>query len=205
MRKIIANQLRKPTGFLGKIISKLMQKGNSSIYDKIILELEIKNVNKILEIGYGHGIGAERILTKYDCFVSGIDFSELMFKQATKRNKKFIDSKKAEFYHGDFLRTPVLSNEYDRIFCLNVVYFWDALNGPFSKIYKGLKEGGLFCMYMTHRDDLNKMKFTKQVIFNKYSIEQIVAELKSAGFSVIDYELESDYRFERGYFIKCIK
>lgn len=205
MQKLIGNQLRKPTGFFGKIISKLMQKGNSSIYNKIILELEIKQGNKILEIGYGPGIGAERILNQYDCFVSGIDFSELMYKEATKRNKKFIDSKKAEFYCGDFLSTPIHTNEFDRICCLNVVYFWDALNIPFTKIHSGLKTGGLFCMYMAHREDLNKMKFSKKEIFNKYSIEQVVDELKKSGFKAINYELETDYRFERGYFIKCRK
>ena len=74
MLKFVGNQLRKPTGFFGKIISKLMQKGNGSIYDRIISELEINQNDNILEIGYGHGLGVERILTKYDCFVTGIDF-----------------------------------------------------------------------------------------------------------------------------------
>lgn len=60
-------------------------------------------------------------------------------------------------------------------------------------------------MYMAHRDDLNKMRFSKEEIFNKYSIEQVVVELKKSGFKAIDYELETDYRFERGYFIKCRK
>ncbi|HBS85556.1 MAG TPA: hypothetical protein DEA97_03310 [Bacteroidales bacterium] len=205
MLKFVGKQLRKPTGFFGKIISILMQKGNSSIYNRIISELEINQNDNILEIGYGPGLGIERILAKYDCFVTGIDFSELMFKEATKRNKKYIDSKMAVLYLGDFLSININSNEFDKIFCLNVIYFWDKLHEPFAKIYRGLKDGGLFCFYMAHQEDLNKLKFTKNDIFNKYSIEQVVEKLEISGFKVINYEIEIEYRFERGYFIKCRK
>ena len=111
MLRFIGNQFRKPTGFFGKIISKIMIKGNSSAYDKIIAELDIKQKDKILEIGYGHGLGIDIISSNYDCFLSGIDFSELMFKEATKRNKKHIANKKADLYYGDFLTSETISNQ----------------------------------------------------------------------------------------------
>jgi cyclopropane fatty-acyl-phospholipid synthase-like methyltransferase len=104
MLRFIGNQFRKPTGLLGKIVSKLMIKGNSFAYDKIIPELNIKQNEQILEIGYGHGYGVDRIISNYDCYVSGIDFSELMFKEATKRNRKHIDDKKVDLCFGDFLQ-----------------------------------------------------------------------------------------------------
>lgn len=199
MLRFIGNQFRKPTGFFGKIISKIMIKGNSSAYDKIIPALDIKENDKILEIGYGHGVGIDRISKEYDCFITGIDFSELMFAEATSRNKKHIDNKKVELFYGDFLDFEATANQYDTIFCINVIYFWNNLDIPFSKIKTILKDGGVLCMFMVHQDDLKKMKFTKDDIFNKYAIDQVVDKLQLQGFKDISYN------FDNGYLIKCKK
>jgi cyclopropane fatty-acyl-phospholipid synthase-like methyltransferase len=195
----IANQFKKPTGFFGKIISKLMKKGNSYVYDKLIPALEINPKDHILEIGYGPGIGVDRILQHYDCFVSGIDFSELMFKEASVRNRNHIENKKAELTYGDFLSSNLNPHQYDKIFCINVIYFWDTLDEPFRKVKSELKEGGIFCLYMAHRDDLNRLKFTSDDVFNKYTIDQVIQCLQSSGFKDISYEVD------RGYIIKCRK
>lgn len=199
MLSFIGNQFRKPTGFFGKVLSLIMAKGNSPVYDKIIPALAIEKNDSILEIGYGHGIGINRIASSCDCTVTGIDFSELMFREAAKRNKKHIANKKVELIHGDFLNSQIGSNKFDKIFCTNVIYFWENLNEPFAKIYDGLKDGGLFCFYMVHRDDLGKLKFTKDEIFNKYSIDQVVDGLELCGFTEINCKLD------KGYFIKCRK
>lgn len=199
MLSFIGNQFRKPTGFFGKIISKIMIKGNSFAYDRIISELNIMQNDQILEIGYGHGYGVDRIVTNYNCFVFGIDFSELMFREATKRNKKHIDNNKVELQFGDFLTYEIKSNQYDKVFCINVIYFWENLDLPFSKIKTALKEGGAFCFFMAHQDDLKKMKFTKDEIFNKYSINQVIDKLKSLGFNDVTYS------FDKGYLIRCKK
>jgi len=199
MLKFIGNQFKKPTGFWGKIISFMMKKGNRYAYEKIIKCLEIKQNEKILEIGYGHGIGIDKISSDFDCFITGIDFSELMYTEAQKRNKKHIGNRKVELYFGDFLNSQLELKNYDKVFCINVVYFWDNLENPFLKIKTGLKEGGTFCMYMAHRDDLKKLKFTIDEIFNKYTIEQVVSTLESLGFKDINYT------YDKGYLVKCKK
>ncbi len=177
-----------------------MIRGNKPDYDKIIPELEIKHHEKILEIGYGHGLGVNMILSHYDCHVSGIDFSELMFRQATKRNRKYIESKKAELMFGDFLKLETAPDHYDKAFCVHVIYFWDKLIEPFSKIQAVLKEGGMFCLLMANIDFIKKMKFTKDGIFNKYSINQVVDDLRTVGFRDVNY-----ITTHKGYIIKCRK
>jgi len=199
MLRFIGNQFRKPTGFLGKIVSRIMIRGNRSRYDKIIPELAIMQHDQILEIGYGHGLGIDMISSGYDCFVSGIDFSELMFREAAKRNQKHIGQKKVELYHGDFLSTDLGSNKFDKIFCINVIYFWNNLDEPFTRIYQELKDGGLFCMFMVHQDYLEKTKFAKKGIFARYTIEQVVDCLKLSGFRDIRFT------FDNGYLIRCKK
>ena len=197
MLTIIGKQFRKPSGFLGKIISRIMIKGNRSEYDKIIPELHIRQNDRIMEIGYGHGAGVDRIASNYDCFVDGIDFSELMFREATRRNKKHIKNKKVVLHFGDLLTSVIAPNYYDKVFCLNVIYFWDKLEEPFLKINTMLNEGGTLCMFMAHRDYLKNVKFAKDGIFNKYAIDEVVDKLEFAGFKDIGYHLDNV-----GYVIK---
>ena len=198
MLRLIGSQFKQPRGVLGKIISKVMKKGNSPDYDKIIPELEIKENDRILEVGYGHGLGVNRISSNYDCHITGIDFSELMFKEASKRNRKFIEQNKVELNFGNFLEYEIKPEHYDKVFCVHVIYFWDRLAEPFSKIRTGLKDGGVFCLFMAKTDYIKKMKFTKDGIFNKYSLDHVVDELKTAGFETISYSTNN-----KGYSIKC--
>jgi hypothetical protein len=52
---------------------------------------------------------------------------------------------------------------------------------------------------MVHSDDLKKAKYTQYDIFNKYTLDHVVDNLKLAGFSDIKY------KFNKGYLIKCRK
>lgn len=200
MFRKIGMQFKKPTGFLGRLVSSLMIKGNRSVYENVLKDLKIHSNDKILEIGYGPGIGINLTSRRTEsCEIYGIDFSELMYTRATKRNKQFIDNKRVHLLFGDFVETEIGTSGFDKIFCINVVYFWDNLQKPFDRVKSLLKDDGIFCLYMAKKDDLTKLKFTEDDIFNKYSIDQISEALKSAGFR------EFEYYFKKGYYIKVKK
>jgi cyclopropane fatty-acyl-phospholipid synthase-like methyltransferase len=199
LRKI-GMQFKKPRGVFGKIISDLMIIGNRSAYDNMIRDLKLQANDKILEIGYGPGVGIDLISKRYEfCNIYGIDYSELMYKRASKRNYRFIKNSRVHLMFGDFVETELSTIGFDKIFCINVVYFWDNLQKPFEKVNSLLKDDGVFCLYMAGKDELNRAKFTKDGIFNKYSIGQVVNALKSSGFHEIDHS------FRKGYFIKAKK
>ena len=198
-RNFIASQFKKPTGLFGIFTSNVMVKSNNSKYDKLIKDLDIQPGDKLLEIGYGPGIGINMIAeTCSTCTIHGIDFSPLMYKRASKYNKSFIDKGNMLLQYGDFLSTTIVSNDYDKIFCLNVVYFWDELKEPFEKVLSLLKKGGAFHIYMADRSTLMEKKAPDSV-FNKYSIEQIVEALKLVGFAEIEHYCE------KGLYIKAKK
>ncbi len=198
--KKIGVQLRKPSGFLGWLISCLMIKWNRISYEHVIKDLKIQPNNKILEIGYGPGIGIKLLSDRYkSCAIYGIDFSELMYIRASRRNRQFINDGRVHLILGDFVSTGLTINGFDRIFCINVVYFWNNLIVPFERIKSLLKDDGMFCLYMEKKENLAKLKFTKDDVFNKYSIENLSEALKSAGFR------EINYYYNKGYYIQAKK
>lgn len=197
MLHFIDRQFRRPSGMLGTIISGIMKRGNKSIYDDVIPVLNITPHEHILEIGYGHGLGIDAIASNYDCAVTGIDFSELMFKEALKRNKTHIEAHTVDLYYGDFLDYDFGTNTYDKAYCINVIYFWDTLEKPFAKIKSVLKSGGSFSLYMVDWEHL-KRSIAKGPIFNLHTIHQVVAALEQTGFSQIQYRKRNS-----GYIVQC--
>lgn len=90
MLKTLGKQFRKPSGFFGRLVSKIMNIRNRGFYKKIIVELDIKSGDKIFEIGYGSGLGISLIAnSSIDCSIKGIDFSELMYNKS-KNLKSYI-------------------------------------------------------------------------------------------------------------------
>lgn len=194
--KFIAWQFKKPTGLFGIFSSNIMIKGNLIKYEQLIKILDVQPNDKLLEIGYGPGIGINRIAQRFaSCTIHGIDFSGLMYKRASKYNKLYIGDR-VQLQFGDFLKMSVDSNCYDKVFCLNVIYFWDDLIEPFEKVISILKPGGTFHIYMATKEMLKR---ATEGIFNKYSIEQVVESLRSAGF------VEVENYFDKGYYIKAKK
>ncbi|MEP6617447.1 MAG: class I SAM-dependent methyltransferase [Ginsengibacter sp.] len=195
--RFIASQFKKPSGLFGIFSSNIMIKGNKDKYVKIIKDLDIQPGEKLLEIGYGPGVGLNMIAQKCpSCTIHGIDFSKLMYKKASKYNILFTDRGNMLLQYGDFLNTSINSNNYDKIFCLNVIYFWNDLKEPFRKVLSLLKPAGTFYIFMA---DSASLKKAPDDVFNKYSIEQLVESLKSSGFSeVFQY-------FDKGYYIKAKK
>jgi ubiquinone/menaquinone biosynthesis C-methylase UbiE len=194
-------QFKKPTGFWGKIVSAFMIKGNKYAYEKLIREFDIQQNDTILEIGYGPGWGIKYLTKMHEsCSIYGVDFSELMFTKASRVNKKTIDDNKVKLLFGDFLDVDFANNHFDKIFCINVVYFWEDLQKPFVKIHSLLQDEGKFSIFMAKKEDLNRFKFTVDDVFNKYALEQVIENLKMAGFSNSSFNAE-----RRGYFITAVK
>jgi cyclopropane fatty-acyl-phospholipid synthase-like methyltransferase len=199
MANSLAKQFRKPSGFGGRIVSFVMKKGNRSEYEKLIPELDIRKGDHLLEIGFGHGIGIEMICGRYDCSYTGVDFSALMFKEASARNKSHIDSGKVSLKFGDYLEVVNPPESFDKVFFINVSYFWPDLAKPFHKIHNELKPGGMVCLYMSHSDDIRRLRFTSDEVFRKYTIEDMREGLINQGFH------DFSYIYDRGYYIKCRK
>ena len=198
MFKALGEQLRKPSGNLGKLVAKMMDKRNREFYEKMIMDLDPRGGDKIYEIRYGSGLGIHLIANQtVGCSIHGIDYSGLMYSEAAKRNQKFIEQGIVSLNYGDFLTATFDKETYNKIFCVNVIYFWSDLNHVFKKIHSLLPIDGLFCIFMTPDKVIANRRFAEK--FFKYSIGQVESALLEAGFQSVEYKLDT------GYYIKARK
>jgi trans-aconitate methyltransferase len=179
----IAGQFRKPSGLIGKFISKKMQDGNRRDYDWMLSIMNFDNAKNILEIGYGTGVVISEIAHKYpDVQLYGIDFSKVMFSKAKINCLQFLESGKMKLNFGDILEyLPEV--KFDVIYGINVIYFWNDLDVYFRKSYQMLNENGLLYLYMADAGCLGKYFVGRTDVFNRRQVEEVLVVFKRCGFS----------------------
>ena len=120
-----------------------------------------------------------------------------MYREAFKRNKKFAESGIVQLQFGNFITQESVVERYDKVFWLNVIYFWPDLHHAYSKVNSFLNNHGVFCIFMTHKSEFKETGFSKD--FNKYSIKTVEVELLKSGFQSVEFNIE------KGYFIRARK
>lgn len=190
--KKFVNQTRKPEGTLGKMMVNGMNSGHAKLADWGISHLPEMEPSKILELGCGGGRNAGELAKKYpSANVTAIDYSEVSVAKSKEYNKELIASGKMTVKQGDVSDLRLSVDTYNLATAFETIYFWPGLEKCFTEVYKVLKSGGVF-MIVNESDgtDDTSLKYEKIIDGMKcYTIEQIGAALKAAGFS----EVTSDH------------
>lgn len=160
--KMLAKQLRKPSGVAGHKVGEMMNKANGFLYDFTSDTMQLTDNEAILEIGFGNGKFFDKLFSKAtNLKVTGIDFSETMFTEAKKKNTAYINDGKLQFQLGSSDNMPFADNSFDKVFCINVIYFWDEPQKHLQEISRVLKPGGKFYAVIRTKESMERMPFTK--------------------------------------------
>ncbi len=190
--KAFVSQTRKPEGFLGKIMVSGMNTGHAKLADWGFSHLPVIAPERIVDLGCGGGRNAGEMLKRYPkAHVTAVDYSALSVEKAKTYNKAMIAAGRCTVQQGDVseLRLPV--GAFDLATAFETVYFWPGLEKCFAQVVKVLKPGGVF-MICNESDgtDPTSLKYEKIIEGMKnYTVEEIGAALKAAGFS----EVTSDH------------
>jgi SAM-dependent methyltransferase len=176
-----ASQFLKPAGLIGIFISQVMKDNNFFVYPSIEQYADFQSNNKILEIGFGPGLGIKYYLDKYEITIDGIDFSKLMVNETRKSNSKFIKNGQLKLFYNDFI-DHAFTEFYDRIIFANTIYFWKDLLLVFNKIHSLLTENGKLIFYMSNKQLLDKNKVANNPLFIKYTVEFVYEILQKSKF-----------------------
>lgn len=194
--KQIAAQLRRPTGQDGLATAERMSVNNGGMIKKCIDHLNIKDQDKVLEIGPGGGLHVPYLLEKADQITyTGADISDTMVALAKEQNTTLVANGIASFVQVGFKNgcaiLPFTDNSFDGIFTVNTLYFWDDASAQAKEIYRVLKHEGTFALCFATEAFMNALPFT-QFGFNLYTIEKAKALLEAADFKIKDIITEKE-------------
>jgi ubiquinone/menaquinone biosynthesis C-methylase UbiE len=180
----LAQQFRKPAGFRGRIAGSLFRKINREGIDWTIGLVEIQPTDHVLEIGFGPGYGIQ-LATRLaaDGLVAGMDISETMLEQASRRNAAAIAAGGVELRLGDAAVLPYPDSSFHRVFATNVVYFWSDPRTTLHEIWRVLKPGGRVALYFIAKEELINYKLvTQSGLYQLYTGGELVVLLQQVGF-----------------------
>ena len=107
-----------------------------------------------------------------------------MFEEARSINQHYIDNGQASFYLYDGKKVPFKDNEYDRVFSVNTLYFWEEPENLFLEIYRVLKPKGSVCIAYVDPDFMKTLPFTKWG-FEFYTEEKIRNTISKTRFKIV--------------------
>ena len=175
-------QFAHPEGLLGRFVGMILALKNRERNAWTISMLDIQPDDQVLEIGFGPGQAIQEVakLTP-NGFVAGIDLSDTMVMQASKRNSAAIRSGRVLLQQGSESPLPFEDNKFNKVFAVNSMQFWSNPIAGLQEVRRVLKPGGR--VVITIQPMWAKTEEEVQMV-----AEKLVFQLKQVGFKQVRLE-----------------
>lgn len=154
VEKVVA-QFTRPTGSWGNIAGFIMAHRPSNVQrnEWAISLLNLRPSDRVLEIGFGPGVAIQKmsaIVT--DGVIWGIDHSEVMLRQASKRNQRAIATGRVRLVLTSVSDLPAFDGLFDKILDVNGFQFWDHKTDVLRQLREQLRPGGIIALVQQPRN-----------------------------------------------------
>jgi EmrB/QacA subfamily drug resistance transporter len=105
--------------------------------------LDVQRADRVLEIGFGPGIAIRELARlAADGYVCGLDHSDVMLRQAARRNAEAVRRGQVELRLGTAENLPAFETPFDKILAVNALQFLDRTAEPLWELRGALSSGG---------------------------------------------------------------
>ena len=110
--------------------------------------LDVRPLERLLEIGCGHGVTASLVCERLDGgTILGVDRSAKMIEQALRRNAEHVGEGRASFEVGAFERHDFGGRRFDKVFAFHVNLFWQDPPRAYRAVAPLLEPGGALLVF----------------------------------------------------------
>jgi ubiquinone/menaquinone biosynthesis C-methylase UbiE len=151
-KAILMRMFGRPKGLLGRLGGRVMGRMNRPAAAWGVELLELRENEKVLEIGFGPGIGIEILARAAPGIrVAGIDPSDAMVRQATARNAAAIASGVVDLRSGSVDVLPFADDSFDAVLAINSMQVWPDAMAGLREAHRAAKAGGRLALVFTPR------------------------------------------------------
>jgi ubiquinone/menaquinone biosynthesis C-methylase UbiE len=140
----MARLLGKPEGEAGRVLGERLNRVNADITAAVYRQLQLKPGERLLEIGFGNGRLLPELLGHADDLsYVGLDIAETMVIEAITFNAELVASGQASFQRSAAEAIPYPDGRFDKVFAVNVIYFWPDPVKALSEMRRVLRSTGM--------------------------------------------------------------
>lgn len=187
-----------PQGRLGWLVGQLMAVKNAPMIRFAVETLDVQPEDQVLEIGFGHGRGIQMIAEQArKGFVAGIDISDVMVRQAAKRNRDWSQSGLIELSQASVADIPYEYARFNKVLAVNNYQFWPNAEHNLVEIQRVIAENGLLVLGLRMKDP--QKTFQMAPGYTTEEAEEIAGLVRWVGFREVKM-----VRRRAGYETTCI-
>jgi ubiquinone/menaquinone biosynthesis C-methylase UbiE len=192
------SQFMRPSGWRGQFVGHLMAVKNAAMNRLAVELLNIEPHDHMLEIGFGPGTAIESTALRLTSgLIAGVDVSDVMLRQASRRNRRFIRDGRVDIKLGSVLQLPYLDSLFDKVFAVNSFHTWPDQQKALREIHRVLKVGGILLLPLRHKHPTRRWLVPPG--FTENEIAQVLLMLDRTGFKNIRSQV---YRVDQG--VTCV-
>lgn len=169
---------------MGKLAGHLMAMKNGDRSTWVFSLLDLKPSERVLEIGFGSGTDIARASSTV-AFIAGIDHSDVMLQQATRRNAEAISAGRVELRLGTASQLPYPDGHFDKVFAINSAQFWKDSVKTLMEVARVIKPGGWVYLAVQPRSKNATDETTRQAGIG------LGKSLGAAGFEEVHSEMHN--------------
>jgi SAM-dependent methyltransferase len=191
----MARLLGRPEGETGRTVADMLNRINAKIIAAVYQRLRLKPKERILEIGFGNGKLVRDLLSYADQLsYAGVDIAETMVTDATAFNADLVAAGRATFQLASAEALPFPDQSFDKVFAVNVIYFWPEPVAALTEIRRMLRPGGVSCIAsaVSAPDEPSPPFARPEFGFHRRDRETLLALHREAGFCHV--EADDDFR-----------
>lgn len=181
-----AKQLRQPEGDDGVTMGVQMNKSNRLIYEMTLENLGLQPGDRVLEIGMGNGHFIPALFEQEGSIsYVGLDYSAVMVQEAIASNRNMVEQDQVSILEGTADRIPFDAGYFNKVFAVNVLYFWDPPVVSLQEIHRVLQPGGEVLLAFRSKRTMEQLPFVDHgfTLYDEGTVREI---LEKIGFEVTE-------------------
>jgi ubiquinone/menaquinone biosynthesis C-methylase UbiE len=182
LRRVLAQQLARPSGFPGRFMGRTLDRVNEHVNTIAFEQLALEPSERLLDIGFGGGLLIRQALsTAPGVFVAGIEVSKPMLERGRRTFREPIREGRVEILEADVAAIPYGDDRFDKAAAINTMHFWPDPAGGLHEIWRVLRPGGVLVLAVRPKEFLERVRFTG-LGFTAFDEDQLRSLLEGAGF-----------------------
>ena len=136
--------LGKPEGEAGRAVDERLNRVNAGITAAVYQRLQLRPGDRVLEVGFGNGRLLPALLACADELTYvGVDIAATMVSEAIAFNAELVAAGRASFWLASAEAIPCPDRSFDRVFAVNVIYFWPDPVRALAEMRRVLRPAGM--------------------------------------------------------------